>query len=195
MSSSGIRVTLVLLPVCIRQVEAKCSVIEAALHLGLADEHSAELCERCEVAPLHPIGWPLCGCAFAIPSRAHSPSSLPRAIASSQPLQMASHCFRPLPDRFPTASDRFPIAPAASRPPACSSRRTPPRALHSSGRSTAPLSSASSPPRAPPSEAPTPSAAPPPPPPPPSTRRRSSHRSVPCARTWAAVGTCRPPDR
>ena len=42
------------------EVEAKCSVIKAALKLGLADEHPAALCTECEVEPLHDVSRPLC---------------------------------------------------------------------------------------------------------------------------------------
>ena len=42
------------------EVDAKSSVIAAALRLGMADEHPLELCEACEVAPLHPVAAPLC---------------------------------------------------------------------------------------------------------------------------------------
>lgn len=42
------------------EVDAKCSVVTAALRLGLADDHTPSLCERCEVRPLHGIAWPLC---------------------------------------------------------------------------------------------------------------------------------------
>ena len=42
------------------EVDAKCSVVTAALRLGHSDEHCASLCEQCEVMPLHHIAWPLC---------------------------------------------------------------------------------------------------------------------------------------
>ena len=43
-----------------QEVQAKCSVIRAALKLGLAEQHTDELCKACEVAPLHTIARPLC---------------------------------------------------------------------------------------------------------------------------------------
>ena len=42
------------------EVEAKCSVITAALKLGTADDHSESLCSQCEVYPLQDMAWPLC---------------------------------------------------------------------------------------------------------------------------------------
>ena len=42
------------------EVDAKCSVISAALRLGTADEHTEALCRECEVGPLHTIARPLC---------------------------------------------------------------------------------------------------------------------------------------
>ena len=40
--------------------EAKCSVITAALKLGLAESHSSQLCDECEVVPLSDIACKLC---------------------------------------------------------------------------------------------------------------------------------------
>ena len=42
------------------EVLAKCSVIRAALRLGLADGHPKALCDECEVSDLQPPAWPLC---------------------------------------------------------------------------------------------------------------------------------------
>jgi len=42
------------------EVDAKSSVIAAALRLGIADDHPPELCKACEVEPLHPVAGPLC---------------------------------------------------------------------------------------------------------------------------------------
>ena len=41
------------------EVEAKCSVVSAALKLGLSDDHTSGLCEACEVQPLHELVAPL----------------------------------------------------------------------------------------------------------------------------------------
>ncbi|KAL1498460.1 hypothetical protein AB1Y20_013785 [Prymnesium parvum] len=42
------------------EVEAKCSVIAAALKLGTTDDHPAELLEECDVVALQEEAWPLC---------------------------------------------------------------------------------------------------------------------------------------
>ena len=42
------------------ECDAKCSVLNAALQLGLSDEHTEALCSTCEVEPLHQIARPLC---------------------------------------------------------------------------------------------------------------------------------------
>jgi hypothetical protein len=42
------------------ECDAKCSVIRAALRLGLAASHPATLCKECEVEPLHHVARPLC---------------------------------------------------------------------------------------------------------------------------------------
>ena len=42
------------------EVEAKTSVLRAALRLGTAAEHTAALCEECEVVPLQAAALPFC---------------------------------------------------------------------------------------------------------------------------------------
>lgn len=42
------------------EVEAKTSVLRAALRLGLADDHPPQLCDECEVVPLQAEAAPYC---------------------------------------------------------------------------------------------------------------------------------------
>ena len=77
------------------EIEAKTSVLRAALRLGLAAEHPPELCEACEVVPLQ---------AQAAQLGAHGPRKRPRPLVSrlwppravwqsaAAPLQAAPFC-------------------------------------------------------------------------------------------------------